>query len=577
MHIIKVDPRALNENADDARQLKSSAQADALLLATVKAVGIIQPPVVSPQVDGGNGYVIQAGHRRVQAAIAAGLEEIEVLVQEAANDNGAMRSMVENIAREPLNPVDQWRGIERLVALGWTEEAIAVALALPVRQIRKLRLLANVLPAMLDQMARGDMPNEQQLRTIAAASLDDQKEVWKANKPKKGDTASWWQIANGLSKTRMFARDASFGDDLREAYGIEWADDLFGPADQDNRFTTNVEAFLGAQQEWMTSNLPKKGSILEVSNYGQPELPKKAERVYGKPGKGDHTGLYLDRDGKVQTVHYRMPEAKPAKGETSPLTNDEAAEDLTVAKVRPDVTQKGQDMIGDFRTDALHEALARAPIEDDMLMALLVLAFAGQNVRVDSGAGGALYGGARFGRHAARLFNEDGLFSFDGDAVRVAARAALVDVLSCRRGMSNSGVVSRIAGEAIGADNFLPDMGTEDFLVCLSRQSLEAVAKDAGVQPRARVRETRSALVEHFAGDAILVHPAALFAPDTQDVAALLRHGELDAGGDEDVTVDVPVEDAEIENVSDDEEQVDLDDEASKLDGHETAYGIAAE
>ena len=38
-----------------------------------------------------------------------------------------MRSMVENIARENLNPVDQWRAIERLVALGWTEEAIAVA------------------------------------------------------------------------------------------------------------------------------------------------------------------------------------------------------------------------------------------------------------------------------------------------------------------------------------------------------------------------------------------------------------------------------------------------------------------
>ena len=34
-------------------------------------------------------------------------------------------SLVENIAREPLNPVDQWRAIERLVALGWTEEAIA--------------------------------------------------------------------------------------------------------------------------------------------------------------------------------------------------------------------------------------------------------------------------------------------------------------------------------------------------------------------------------------------------------------------------------------------------------------------
>lgn len=185
MHIITIDPRVLDANPDDARQSNSSPQADALLLATVKAVGIIQPPVVSPQLDGGNGYTIQAGHRRVKAAIAAGLEEIQVLVTEASDDNGAMRSMVENIAREPLNPVDQWRGIERLVALGWTEEAIAVALAFPVRQIRKLRLLANVLPAMLDQMARGDMPNEQQLRTIAAASLEDQKEVWKANKPRR--------------------------------------------------------------------------------------------------------------------------------------------------------------------------------------------------------------------------------------------------------------------------------------------------------------------------------------------------------------------------------------------------------
>jgi ParB/RepB/Spo0J family partition protein len=151
MQILKLNPRALNDSPDDARRSKSSPQADALLLATVKAVGIIQPPVVSPETDGGNGYIIQAGHRRVKQAIAAGLEEIEVLATDAANDNGAMRSMIENIAREPLNAIDQWRGTERLVALGWTEEAIAMALALPVRQIRRLRLLANVLPAMLDR------------------------------------------------------------------------------------------------------------------------------------------------------------------------------------------------------------------------------------------------------------------------------------------------------------------------------------------------------------------------------------------------------------------------------------------
>src|SRR5258708_17637927 len=98
-----------------------------------------------------------------------------------------MRALVENVAREPLNPVDLWRSIERLVALAWTEESIALALALPVRQVRKLRLLANVLPVMLDQMAKGDMPGEPQLRAIPAASINAQTEAWKKYKARQAD------------------------------------------------------------------------------------------------------------------------------------------------------------------------------------------------------------------------------------------------------------------------------------------------------------------------------------------------------------------------------------------------------
>ncbi len=607
MQLMKVDPRALKDNPDNTRQSKSTPQADALLLATIKAVGVIQPPVIFAEA-GGNGYVIEAGHRRTRMAIAAGIEEIDVIVVVAANDNGAMRSMIENIAREPLNPVDQWRGIERLVALGWTEEAIAIALALPVRQIRKLRLLANVLPAMLDHMAKGDMPSEQQLRTIAAAPLDEQKEVWKAHKPKKGDTASWWAIANGLTKTRMFARDASFGDDLRQAYGIEWAEDLFGPADEDNRYTTNVEAFLGAQQEWMSSNLPKKGAIVEVSNFGQPQLPPKAERVYGKPGKSDCTALYLDRDGKVQTAHFRMPEVRQVKGKADPtaLGGEDGNEGIDVAaKTRPDVTRNGVDMIGDFRTDALHEALARAPIEDDTLLAMLVLAFAGQNVSVDSGSevSGHLYGSRRFARHAVRLIGESGKLEFDMDTLRVVARLTLIDALSARTNRSDSGIVVRVAGDAIGADAYLPNMGTEEFLACLSRLALEASCGGTSVAPRPRVRDTRAALLEHFK-DERFVHSAAFFAPDNAKLAEWLvknmEHGSEDedapvdaatggmedgAGGEadpsiEDDAVDKPhvpeVEDGG--NATDTElEELDEADADTSTEDPNTAYGIAAE
>src|SRR3546814_13441305 len=83
-----------------------------------------------------------------------------------------------------------------------------------------------------------------------------------------------------------------------------------------------------------------------VNSWGQPELPKKGSQVYGKPSKSDHTALYLDRDGKVQTVHYRMPEAtkpKGAFGDGSDVVGD-AADAILTPKVRPDATQKGHEI-----------------------------------------------------------------------------------------------------------------------------------------------------------------------------------------------------------------------------------------
>ncbi len=233
---------------------------------------------------------------------------------------------------------------------------------------------------------------------------------------------------------------------------------------------------------------------------------------------------YLDRDGKVQSVTYRMPEKKKGKG---------ADDDIgSVPKARPPVTNKGQDMIGDFRTDALHEALDRAPIEDDTLMALLVLAFAGQNVSVRTDGGQSLYGSSQLAKHAATLFDAAGQLQYTEETLRVAARLTLSEVLSCRRNASNSGIVARVAGDAIGANIFLPNMGTADFLSCLSRQALEASCTGTPVLPRARVKDTRAALVDHFKEERF-VHASALFAPDETKLAAWLATNAPDPEEDE--------------------------------------------
>ncbi len=481
----------------------------------------MQPPVITPETGGGNGYVINAGHRRVKQAIAAGLEEIDVLVDEAANDNGAMRSMIENIAREALNPVDQWRAIERLVALGWTEEAIGVALALPVRQIRKLRLLANVLPAMLDHMAKGDMPDERQLRTIASASLDEQKEVWKKHKPSKADPqVSWWSVAQALTKARMYARHASFGDDLAQAYGIQWVEDLFAPADEDSRYTTDVEAFLGAQQEWMTDQPAEEGHHRRGDELGRGQAAAEGRaRLRQAVEVATARRCISTATVACRRVHYRMPAAKKPKGKgaSAPAMTRRMRLARLEAASRRDAQGRRDDRRLPHRR-AARGARSRADrgrhadgAADPRLRRPERLG--------RSGSGGTYYGNRRLARHAAALFDRGRQARpRHGHAPRRGARRS--SPTCCRAGRTAPTAASSPASPAMSSapTTSCRTWAREDFLSCLSRAALEGSCKDTPVLPRQKVKDTRAALVEHFK-EGHFVHPAALFAPDKAAVS----------------------------------------------------------
>ncbi|MGA9867262.1 MAG: ParB/RepB/Spo0J family partition protein [Acetobacteraceae bacterium] len=508
-----VDPGSLTPNPGNPRRAVVPSGMDEQLMASIKTVGLIQPPIVK-EVDGS--LVIVAGNRRAKAAIAAGLDQIEVLVCDSDDTTDAMRSVSENLIRASMNAVDIWRATQTLESQGWNEEAIAGALALPVRMVKRLKLLAHLHPPMLDFMAKGSMPNEDQLRTIAAATADEQAQVWKKHEPKKGHDVSWHEAARALSKRRLPRSDARFDEELAQAYGVVWEDDLLAPAGEDSRYTTNVEGFFGAQQEWLQNNLPPGGTLLPIGEYGRPELPKKAEHVYGKPGKGDLVGYYLDhRSGEVKNIAYRLPEpkktGKPAKRGQE---NNEASADIVPKPARPEVTQKGLAMIGDFRTDALHQALKEAAIDDTRMIALLVLALAGKNVSVQSGAG--LHGFER--ETLAEGLIDGGTLTSDRQSVHDAARAMLAAVLSCRDNMSNSGIVARIAGGAIEASLHLPNMATEAFLSCLSKAGIERAAAAEGVRVEPRGKDTRAGLVERFKSG-IYVYPGARFELSDQDIA----------------------------------------------------------
>ena len=510
-----VDPRNLIPNPDNPRRTKSPPGMDEQLVASITAIGLIQPPTAT-EVNGQ--LVIVTGNRRVNAAITAGLEQIDVLVCATDEPVNAMQSVSENLIRASMTAVDIWRATERLEAQGWNEDAIAGALALPVRMVKRLKLLAHLHAPMLDFMAKGSMPNEDQLRTIAAATVDEQAQVWKRHKPKKGHDVSWFEVARALSKRRIPAIDAKFDADQATAYGVVWEDDLFAPAGEDSRYTTNVEGFFAAQQEWLQANLPPGGTLLPVGEYGRAKLPKKAEHVYGQPRKGDLIGHYLDaHSGAVKTITYRMPApkkpTKTAAGGADRTDGSDSVDGIAPKAARPEVTQKGAAMIGEFRTDALHQALKEAAIDETRLIALLVLALAAKNVSVQSGTG-------EFGTERAVIANtliEGGVLTSDQQAIHESARTMLTAVLSCRANMTDSGIVARVIGDAIDASLHLPNMATEDFLSCLSKAGIEKAATAEGVRVEVRGKDTRAGLIEKFKSGTY-VYPRAVFRLTEQDL-----------------------------------------------------------
>lgn len=83
------------------------------LAASIKVQGIMQPILVRP--IGGNRYEIIAGERRWRAAQMAGMSEVPALVRNIPDEAALAMSLIENIQRENLNPLEEAAGIQRLI------------------------------------------------------------------------------------------------------------------------------------------------------------------------------------------------------------------------------------------------------------------------------------------------------------------------------------------------------------------------------------------------------------------------------------------------------------------------------
>ena len=111
------------------------------LAASIKSVGVLQPIVV--RTNGVGRYQVIAGERRWQAAHMAGLNAIPAIVRHVSNEQAMEMTIIENLQREDLNPIEQARAYDRLGReFGLTQEQMSIRTGLERSSISNfLRLL----------------------------------------------------------------------------------------------------------------------------------------------------------------------------------------------------------------------------------------------------------------------------------------------------------------------------------------------------------------------------------------------------------------------------------------------------
>lgn len=139
------------------------------LAESIKTRGVMQPILVR-QISGGN-YEIIAGERRWRAAQVAGLQEVPALIQEVDDDAALAMSLIENIQREDLNPLEEALGIQRLIKeFGMTHQAAGEALGSSRSAISNLLRLLSLPESVQKLMMQGrlDMGHARALLALSS-------------------------------------------------------------------------------------------------------------------------------------------------------------------------------------------------------------------------------------------------------------------------------------------------------------------------------------------------------------------------------------------------------------------------
>lgn len=156
-------------------QPRTQMDTDAInaLAESIRQQGIMQPIIV--RAVGGDRtmkYEVIAGERRLRAARVAGIEKVPVVIKAVDDEHAAVMALIENIQREDLNPIEEARGLKRLLdEFALTHDQIASAIGRSRSATSNLLRLLNLAKPVQEMLLEGrlDMGHARALLSLATA------------------------------------------------------------------------------------------------------------------------------------------------------------------------------------------------------------------------------------------------------------------------------------------------------------------------------------------------------------------------------------------------------------------------
>lgn len=195
------------------------------LACSIRALGVIHPPVVRPISD--ERYELISGERRWRAAQKAGLTEIPVLVRPHSDEDSAQAALVENVQRVDLNPIEVARSLADLAhRFGLTQEQLADRIGKKRSTVANyLRLLT--LPAEIrDSVASGEISMGHAKAILSQEGLEKQLHLFRRIvqgklSVREAEGATVGVSRGGEAESQLYLRDLE--ERLRRSLGMKVA------------------------------------------------------------------------------------------------------------------------------------------------------------------------------------------------------------------------------------------------------------------------------------------------------------------------------------------------------------------